>query len=109
MLIELNHRWENLMRADVVALFALYVLIFVEFLFPQPYFDELVGGPEKMEAGIGVCLAAFAAMSIGRHCVSNRVQQWRVVDMQVPTFILLLLFWVSFALGYFHMLLAVNF
>ena len=109
MLIELNHRWENLMRADVVALFALYVLIFVEFLFPQPYFDELVGAPEKMEAGIGVCLLAFAAMSIGRHCISDRVQPWRVIDMQVPIFILLLLFWVSFALGYFHMLLAVNF
>src|SRR5436853_304895 len=43
MLIELNRRWENLLRADIVALFALYFLIFVEFLFPQPRFDELVG------------------------------------------------------------------
>src|SRR5260370_12036450 len=54
MLIELNHRWENLMRADVVALFALYVLIFVEFLFPQPYFDALMGAPEQMAASVGI-------------------------------------------------------
>ena len=109
MLIELSYRWENLLRADVVALFALYFLLFVEFLFPQPHFDELVGSPEKIEPGIGVCLLGFAALSVGRHCVSSRVQAWRVVDIRMPTSILLLLFWISFAFAYFHILLAVNF
>src|SRR5215467_1729101 len=36
LLIELSQRWENLLRADTVGLFALYFLIFFEFLFPQP-------------------------------------------------------------------------
>jgi len=109
MLIELNQRWENLLRADIVGLFALYFLIFVEFLFPQPYFDAMVGSPQKIERGIDICLCAFAALSIGRHCVSQRVRPWRFVDMDMPVSILLFLFWISFALGYFHMLLAVNF
>jgi hypothetical protein len=109
MLIELKQRWENLLRADIVGLFALYFLIFFEFLFPQPYFDTMVGSPEKIERAIVVCLCAFAALSIGRHCVSQRVQAWKFVDMEMPASILLFLFWISFALGYFHMLLAVNF
>ncbi len=109
MLIELKQRWENLLRADIVGLFALYFLIFFEFLFPQPYFDTMVGAPQKIERGIDVCLCAFAALSIGRHCVSQRVRPWRFVDMEMPVSILLLLFWISVALGYFHMLLAVNF
>ena len=109
MLIELNQRWENLLRADIVGLLALYFLIFVEFLFPQPYFDAMVGSPQKIERAIDVCLCAFAALSIGRHCISQRVRPWKFVDMEMPVSILLFLFWISFALGYFHMLLAVNF
>jgi hypothetical protein len=109
MLIELNRRWENMLRADIVALFALYFLIFVEFLFPQPRFDELVGTPQKVEAGIGVCLLAFAALGIGRHCVSKKVRTWHVLDTQIPLSIVTFMFWISFAIGYFHMLLAVNF
>jgi len=109
MLIELHHRWENLLRADLVAIVALYFLIFVEFLFPQPRFDELIGTPEKVEPGIGVCLLAFAALGIGRHCVSERVRGWRVLDTQIPLSIVTSMFWISFAIGYFHMLLAVNF
>jgi len=90
-------------------LFALYFLIFFEFLFPQPYFDAMAGSPQKIERAIDVCLCAFAALSIGRHCVSQRVRPWQFVEMEMPVSILLLLFWISFALGYFHMLLAVNF
>jgi hypothetical protein len=109
MLIELNRRWENLLRADIVALFALYFLIFVEFLFPQPRFDDLIGSPQKVEPGIGVCLLAFAALSIGRHCVGRGVRRWRVIDTPIPISALVLMFWISFAIGYFHMLLAVDF
>lgn len=109
MLIELNQRWENLLRADIVGLFALYFLIFFEFLFPQPYFDAMAGVPQKIERAIYVCLCAFAAFSIGRHCVGRRVRPWKFVDMEMPVSIVLLLFWISVALGYFHMLLAVNF
>jgi hypothetical protein len=108
-LIELNRRWENLLRADVVAMIALYFLIFVEFLFPQPRFDELIGTSQKVEPGIGVCLLAFAALGIGRHCVRARVRTWQVLDTQIPLSIVTFMFWISFAIGYFHMLLAVDF
>jgi len=109
MLIELNRRWENLLRADVVALAALYFLIFVEFLFPQKLFDDLIGAPQQIEPGIGICLLAFAALGIGRHCVRERVRTWGVLDTQIPLSIVSLMFWISFAIGYFHMLLAVDF
>jgi len=109
MLIELNRRWENLLRADIVALFALYFLVFVEFLFPQPRFDELIGTTQKVEPGIGLCLLAFAALSIGRHCVRGQVRTWRVLDTQIPLSIVTFMFWISFAIGYFYMLLTVNF
>lgn len=108
-LAELRHGLQNLMRADLIALLALYFLIFFEFLFAQPMLDELVQYKQAIEPGISVCLWAFGVMSIGRHCMSGRVRPWRLVNVEPSPSVMVVLFWVSFAIGYFHMLLAVNF
>src|ERR1700676_4702911 len=42
LLFEARKGMANLLRADVVAMLALYFLLFFEFLFPQSKFDELV-------------------------------------------------------------------
>ena len=99
----------NLLRADLVSMFALYFLLFFEFLFPQPRFDELVPFPEAVLPAIQVCLLAFAGIAIGRHCVSRRLQRWKLVEADLPPSRIMLLFWISFAIGYFYMLMSVGF
>lgn len=102
-------RWDNLLRADLVAMVALYYLLFVEFLFPQPQFDEMVSLSAAIKPAITVCLAAFAAIAVGRHFVSRRISHWEIVKAKLPPSSLLILFWCSFGLGFFNMLLAVDF
>jgi hypothetical protein len=100
---------ENLLRPDLVAMFALYFLLFFEFLFPQRKFDELMPYPEAVLPGIRVCLLAFAGIAIGRHCVSRRLQRWKFAEADLSPTGMLLLFWISFAIGYFDMLMSVGF
>jgi hypothetical protein len=107
--IEAKRGWLNLLRADLVALVALYFLTFFEFLVPQPTFDVLVPEARLIRPGIYAGLLGFAMLAIGRHFVSPRLERWRLVEVELPPGSLLFLFWLSFALGYFHMLLAVNF
>ena len=102
-------RWDNLLRADLVALVALYYLLFVEFLFPQPRFDEMVALSAAIKPAITVCLFAFAAIAVGRHFVSRHISHWQIVKAKLPPSSLLILFWCSFVLGFFNMLLAVDF
>src|ERR1700736_3611026 len=99
----------NLLRADLVAIFALYFLLFFEFLFPQPKFDELVPYAYAILPGIRVSMWAFAGIAIGRHFVSRGLRPWKIVAADVWPTGMLILFWISFVIGYFHMLLAVGF
>jgi len=107
-IVEIRRSWANLLRADLVSMAALYYLIFVEFLFPQPSFDTLAQNVD-LELGIQVVLSSFGAMAIGRHFVSRRSRPWRLADKQLPTSSLLVLFWLCFAMGYFYMLATVDF
>ncbi len=54
---------QNLLRADLIAIFALYFLLFFEFLFPQSKFDELVPYPEAVLPSVRICLLAFAGIA----------------------------------------------
>jgi oligosaccharide repeat unit polymerase len=109
LVLEAARSWTNLLRTDVVMLAGLYVLTFVEFLFPQPNLDQLVAGPEELAAGVRACLIGFAGLAIGRHFPGVRGRRWRVADAQVPRETLVVLFWISMFFGFLHMLLAVNF
>lgn len=107
-LIEIKRSWGNLLRADLVSMVALYYLIFVEFLFPQPSFDALAQNVD-FELGTQVVLASFGAMALGRHLVSRRIRPWSLADKQLPSSSLMVLFWLCFGMGYFYMLATVDF
>jgi hypothetical protein len=107
-IVEIKRGWGNLLRADLVSMTALYYLIFVEFLFPQPSFDALSRNV-NVDLGIELVLWSFAAMAVGRHFVTNRMKPWRLAEKQLPKQSLLVLFWLCFGLGYFYMLASVDF
>jgi hypothetical protein len=100
---------QNLLRADLVAMFALYFLLFFEFLFPQSRFDELVPYPDAVLPSVRLCLLAFAGIAVGRHCLPRHLRKWEFARTDLSPRAMLVIFWISLAVGYFHMLLAVDF
>jgi hypothetical protein len=99
----------NLIRADLMALVAFYFLTFFEFLFPQPNFDNAIT-PESARTGIIAVEVGFIGMLIGRHLYKPRQRPLRqLLTTEVPPSILLAIFWSCVAVGYLHMLLAVDF
>ena len=61
-LVEIRRSRQNLLRADLVCMAALYYLLSLEFLFPQPQFDEMARLGE-VEPAIQVALGSMAAMA----------------------------------------------
>ena len=100
----------NLVRADVMALLALYFLTLFEFLFPQSAFNSLTDVPTA-KLGVIACLVGFAGLIIGRHALRKpqRHPFPHLFTHEVGNGWMLLIFWGAMLLGYFHMLLAVNF
>ena len=108
-LADLRHGVRNLLRADLLALVALYFLTLFEFLFPQTEINLLVG-PRATQDAVIACLWGFAGLAMGRHVMNLRRPQFaEILVRPVPPSWLLLIFWVSVVLGYFHMAIAVNF
>jgi hypothetical protein len=100
---------QNLIRADVMAIAALYFLTFFEFIFPQPNFEQLIG-VRSTHAGLNAVFVGMAGLLIGRHLWRPKTQPFvRTLTREVPARWLLRLLWISFALGFLHQLLAVNF
>lgn len=97
------------LRPDIVGFFVLYFFTFLEFLFPQPGVDGMIS-TDSFRYGCVLCFVAFGSMAIGRH-LAPPGPAWLHSLIQRPTSpkALLLVFWLSFFLGYFYMLLAVNF
>src|SRR5882724_4501563 len=58
---------------------------------------------------IRVSLWAFAGIAIGRHFISRHLAQWKFAGVDLSPGAMLTLFWVSFAIGYFDMLMSVGF
>lgn len=99
----------NLIRADLMALIAFYFLTYFEFLFPQSGFDAAVT-PESTRLGIYAVQLGFAGVMMGRHLYQPRQRPLRqLLTTEVPAGVLLGIFWSCVVVGYFHMLLAVNF
>lgn len=109
LLVDLRGNLRNLVRADVMALGSLYFLTLFEFLFPQPDFDDLVSTTEVGPA-VTACYLAFGALAIGRHIAPRPAESLsRVLQHDFPPRLLLIIFWIAMAGGYFYMLVAVNF
>jgi hypothetical protein len=107
--LEVCKDWRAVLRPDIVAFFVLYFFTFLEFLFPQPGVDGMIS-TDSFRYGCVLCFVAFGSMAIGRH-LAPRGPAWLHSLVQRPTSpkALLSIFWLSFFLGYFYMLLAVNF
>jgi len=99
----------SLIRVDILILWVLYGLTFLEFLFPQPKIDTLVSAASAM-SGTNAVLVGFAGLAIGRHLIpkrNNSRQRSTFIDL-LPGDVFLL-FVLTTLLAYFHILLAVNF
>ncbi|MBV9490566.1 MAG: oligosaccharide repeat unit polymerase, partial [Verrucomicrobia bacterium] len=106
---EIMRNWRAALRPDLVAFLALYGLTFFEFLLPQPAVDHMVGAA-AMNRACNLAFLAFGAMAIGRHCAPRAPKFLEeLVGRPTPPRALLIVFWLSFFLGTFYMLLAVKF
>jgi hypothetical protein len=99
----------NLLRTDIMMLIALYGLVFVEFLFPQDSFTIFVS-PQGAQTGTTAALIGFAGIALGRHMALRfGSRPSRKVMRDLSNRGLINLFILVAALGYLHILLAVNF
>ncbi len=101
---------KNLIRADLMGILALYYLTLYEFLFHQPYFDRAVVHASLTFEAVWAVILGFTGIFIGRHLLPRGKQPFQsIMSRGVPPGWLPILFWGAFFLGYFHMLLAVDF
>ncbi len=107
---DLRHGLRNLVRVDVIAMLAFYVLTFVEFLFPQPDFDGM-NQPQDVGRAAQAVLLAMAGIVAGRHVTSGikRKTPGGVMSAGLSVGQWLALLWIAAGLGYLHMLISVNF
>src|SRR5262245_45124533 len=109
--LEVRHSPRTLCRTDLVALVALYYLLFFEFLSPGESLRVVLSASE-MSDGVRVALLGFLGIVLGRHLDIGR-SMGRAIETAVHREIarpkLLSMFFLCLLIGYFHMLLAVNF
>jgi oligosaccharide repeat unit polymerase len=99
----------NLIRVDILILWLLYALTFLEFLFPQWGVDDLVL-PAAAVSGTNAVLLGFAGLAVGRHLVPMRrggSQISATTDLRPGN--MFLLFVLATLLGYLHVFVSVNF
>jgi oligosaccharide repeat unit polymerase len=107
--IDLRHGLRNMIRADIMALAALYFLTYFEFLFPQPDFAHKCA-PYAANAAVLVTAWGFAGLAIGRHIRNvHRHPFTELFTTTVPASWMIFLLWLCFAIGVAHMLIAVDF
>ena len=99
----------NLIRADLLAILALYFLTLFEFLFKQDFFDSLAG-VETTRQAILSSMVGFAGIAIGRHLPNVRKHPLsQLFFTPTPGGLLIAMLWLFIFIGSLHMLLATNF
>ena len=99
----------NLVRPDLMAIFALYFLTLFEFLFKQVTFDMEATIPYTRLALIA-CVTGFSGMVIGRHLPNFRRHPLKKIFLTpTPRGLIIFIFVACVFLGSLNMLLAVNF
>lgn len=106
-LVESRSGARSLIRVDLLMLWVLYSLTFLEFLFPQSGIDQLTSA-EAAVSGTTAALLGFAGLAIGRNLPAHRGGHFTSTASPRPHDIFYL-FLIAALLGYSHMLLAVNF
>jgi oligosaccharide repeat unit polymerase len=97
----------GLIRVDILMLWVLYGLTFLEFLFPQPDIENIVSPDAATKATIAA-IVGFSGLAIGRHIVPWR-RKTSIAFANVSPAKIFLLFITAATLGYLHILLAVKF
>ena len=107
--IEARGGVRGLVRVDILILWVLYGLTFLEFLFPQPDINDLVS-PDAAASGTLAVFLGFAGLVIGRHLFSKyyRYNKAAAFNDLRPT-IFFLMFVLATLVGYLPILLAVDF
>ena len=107
-LADLRGGVRNLLRADVLALVALYFLTFFEFLFPRP--DANVLDVASTRTAILACLCGLAGVLLGRHVKIGGHHMLRdLLSRPIPSGWLFIIFGGCLVLGHLAMLMAVDF
>jgi hypothetical protein len=90
----------NLIRADLMAILALYFLTLIEFFAKQDNFNDLVP-VETVRAGVETVLWGFAGLVVGRHLVDSRRERlYTIFTQPVRPRTMLGIFWFSLLIGY---------
>jgi oligosaccharide repeat unit polymerase len=98
----------NIIRVDILMLWILYGLTFLEYLFPQAD-DKIILPTTAAVNGTSAVLLGFAGIAIGRHLVPWRGSIKAEPFANVKPHSIFLLFILAASLGYLHIFLAVNF
>ncbi len=97
----------RLIRVDLFMMFALYGLTFFEFLFDQPAIIRITA--ESAKTALLASIAGFAGIAVGRHLVPIKRGLPHPQSLGFSPGLIFQLLLLSSLLGYFYMLLAVNF
>ncbi|SEQ78455.1 hypothetical protein SAMN05428995_10861 [Loktanella sp. DSM 29012] len=98
----------NLIRVDLFMLMVLYLLTFFEFLLPQdPVRNVVTTGSAQLT--VEIVILGFAGIVIGRHLAPVRRAMPRQVTLYSAPGATILMLLACAVLGYFYMLLTVNF
>jgi hypothetical protein len=99
----------NLVRPDLMAIFALYFLTLFEFLFKQEHFDTLTGVYYTKKAIIAVVIG-FSGIVIGRHLPNYHKHPLKKIFLTpTPGSLLITIFVACVFIGSLNMLMAVDF
>ena len=106
-ILDLRQGWRNLFRLDLLSLASLYGLTLLEFLFPQPNFNQSVG---STITAIYAVLLGITGLVIGRHLGKRKALKLRFLNFgQLENKQLWSLFLLAALLGFLWMLISVNF
>jgi oligosaccharide repeat unit polymerase len=97
----------SIIRTDILMLWVLYGLTFLEYLFPQA--DDNVVLPATATNGTLAALCGFAGLAVGRHLVPWRTKSKFASFPEVQPRSIFVLFVIATALGYLHIAIAVQF
>lgn len=108
MALEARQGIRRLWRADLIAIAALYFLLYFEFLFPQTYFDTLVV-PEQAAQASRLTQLGLAAMVLGRHLPAGGTWLVRLGGIRLMPGHYVAVFALAFVLAHLPMWVAVEF
>lgn len=107
-LTELRGGFRNVLRVDLFMMFALFILTYFEFLFPQQaLYGKLT--TSSAQTSVAVTAVGFSGLAIGRHLVAGRTSAEQPRNLTFSRRTIVRLMWACFIFGYLHILLSVNF